>query len=357
MDAHAAKRYVAGLRANTSLYFPFLVYYRISYYQSSLFPVPELGQLCLSGFSAEVVAAANEESSAALVTLRALMSTALVAADPAGLTPSSGRLIGHLGSSEWLGLDWSELILGSEGSSQRIGSWPLFGALVLLRESVWPPPPRGSCSEASIFADALSSALAKDEVVPVTTSMDFLEETPVAVCGSSGFVLRAAAHLAVADWARQTSASLEGFESVVREALRNAQKLLRTALGRDAGLLPEGFLGLEALAGMSGGSEALWLLDRLQCASEVLVQLPGRRAWRGAENSGMRNDVDISYRLALFPFRELVSDFVRARGVPYCNESILRAVQRLARRLERAKASHVRLVEVGANLGDCIIWA
>ena len=38
-----------------------------------------------------------------------------------------------------------------------------------------------------------------------------------------------------------------------------------------------------------------------------------------AENVGMRNDVKISYQLFVFPFRELVSDFVRARKVPYCN--------------------------------------
>lgn len=133
-----------------------------------------------------------------------------------------------------------------------------------------------------------------------------------------------------------------------------------------------------------------------------------------ADNVGMRNDVEISYQLLVFPYRELVSDFVRARKVPYCNvslacahhplkcareqqldsqESILRLVQILARRLHRRRASavcnlneehlhccqaaagclplkefcsgcsgfricclKVNVVEVGANLGDCSLW-
>ena len=84
-----------------------------------------------------------------------------------------------------------------------------------------------------------------------------------------------------------------------------------------------------------------------------LLLSPFKKAVSEAENIGMRNDVDISYRLFLFPYRELVSDFVRARGVPYCNvrpawslqtsvfrqESILRIVQLLARHLQREGAS------------------
>ena len=43
-----------------------------------------------------------------------------------------------------------------------------------------------------------------------------------------------------------------------------------------------------------------------------------------AENIGMRSDTDISYKLLVFPYRELVSDFVRARRVPYCNVELPR---------------------------------
>lgn len=140
-------------------------------------------------------------------------------------------------------------------------------------------------------------------------------------------------------------------------------------------------LGLGELSTFPGGSELFWILDRrsgvvsgleldmsckvyvdvlwfssllpairfwvrLQCAPTVDITGEAHRFWMGvlgllwcgtmveirsqafaefsaamseAENVGMRNDVKISYQLFVFPFRELVSDFVRARKVPYCN--------------------------------------
>lgn len=67
------------------------------------------------------------------------------------------------------------------------------------------------------------------------------------------------------------------------------------------------------------------LLWRLYCRDEfcrhvVLQAVDVGRRWRNkAENVGMKNDVEINYKLSIFPYRELVSDFVRARQVPYCN--------------------------------------
>ena len=115
-------------------------------------------------------------------------------------------------------------------------------------------------------------------------------------------------------------------------------------------------LGLSKLSTLPGGCDILWMLDRLQCAHMVNIHQRAHQFWMGAENIGMRNDVDISYRLFLFPYRELVSDFVRARLIPYCNESILRLVQVLCRRLQREGASTAKVIEVGANLGDCSLW-
>ncbi|CAK9072703.1 Probable serine/threonine-protein kinase dyrk2 (Dual specificity tyrosine-phosphorylation-regulated kinase 2), partial [Durusdinium trenchii] len=222
MSRDKAAQYASSLQRNISLYFPFLAYYQISYYKSELFDATAIGRLVQIGFPAELEESLGDSLSGAQLTFKALVSTALIAADPDGLSPRSSWLIANSQADDWL-------------------------------------------SDAS-------------------------------------------------------------------------------------------FLGLEQLSTLPGGAELFWLLDRLQCTSIVDIVLQPHQFWMGADNVGMRNDVKINYQLFVFPYRELVSDFVRARKVPYCNESILRVVQTLARRLHRTRASAVHVVEIGANLGDCSVW-
>ncbi|CAJ1332552.1 unnamed protein product [Effrenium voratum] len=343
---NSAAQFARTLQRNVSLYFPFLAYYHISFFRSDLFDVPRLGGLAQSGFPGDLEDALGDSSAAAALTLKALVSGVLIAADPDGLTARSTLLFANLLADDWLRLDWKREL---DCSTSRRFCWPVFGALATLRDSAWPPAE--FCSAATSFSEALQKAVQSNEAVDLMLSLDFLE-TPPASCGHAGAdVLRAAASLAVADWVRQAAAQ-EGVDpdvSAVQDAVGTAQDLLQSFAGSP-------LLGLAGLSAAPGGAELLWLLDRLQCASEVAIDGKAHRSWLGAENIGMKNDVDIRYVVSVFPHRELVSDFLRARQVPYCNESILRAAQRLARRLQQTGARSVRVVEVGANLGDCSLW-
>ena len=112
------------------------------------------------------------------------------------------------------------------------------------------------------------------------------------------------------------------------------------------------------------------LLDRLLgCVSEVSLQLkaPG---FVDSENRPFplaAGSSPIEFLLAVYPYRELVSDFVRARKVPYCNGGVLRVAESLAtktgRREEGGSRSSTRtprkqhhVLEVGASLGDCLLF-
>lgn len=78
------------------------------------------------------------------------------------------------------------------------------------------------------------------------------------------------------------------------------------------------------------GLYTCWTRDMTQIASIVLSPLKEHilhHNFLEADNVGMRNDVEINYQLLVFPYRELVSDFVRARKVPYCNASLACAHQ------------------------------
>lgn len=336
--------FAESLQRNVSLYFPFLAYYQISYYRAAIFDLTEVGALAKYGFPADVENVLGASASAASLTLKALVSAALIAADPDGISPRSSWLLDEPAAS-WLGLSWHREV--EECSRlERPFCWPLFGALGMLRDSAWPSSQSAACSEASTsFWTELRKALSTHQAVPLLNSLGFLEaeECP------ADLLLRADATLAVADWARR-AALQEGSLADVKEAIQTAQELTQRILGGSS------LLGLDELSAWPGGSELFWLLDRLQCATEVSIQLLKGHTFMGAENIGMRSDVDIIYKLLLFPYRELVSDFIRARRVPYCNESILREVQKLAKRLQRAGAHKVRVIEVGANLGDCSIW-
>ncbi|CAE8603017.1 unnamed protein product [Polarella glacialis] len=87
------------------------------------------------------------------------------------------------------------------------------------------------------------------------------------------------------------------------------------------------------------------LLDRLSCSPEVVLRLPAAASVRQP-------------KLAVLPLREKVSDVVRACQMPYCDldfqELALRAA---ASASSPTAAGRLRIVEVGANLGDCTVWA
>lgn len=351
MSRDKAAQYASSLQRNISLYFPFLAYYQISYYKSELFDATAIGRLVQTGFPAELEESLGDSWSGAQLTFKALVSTALIAADPDGLSPRSSWLIANSQADDWLSLDWQKEL---ECTRFRQFCWPVFGALALLRDTAWHPAE--FCLAATSFSYALHQAVQSNEVVPLQLSLDFLQESESSCGDKDARVLRAAATLAVADWARRTAmqkggASASSAQEGVQRAIAKAQSLLMQVLPGDAS-----FLGLEELSTLPGGAELFWLLDRLQCASMVDIVVQPHQFWMGADNVGMRNDVKINYQLFVFPYRELVSDFVRARKVPYCNESILRVVQTLARRLHRTRASAVHVVEIGANLGDCSVW-
>ncbi|CAK9057419.1 unnamed protein product, partial [Durusdinium trenchii] len=82
------------------------------------------------------------------------------------------------------------------------------------------------------------------------------------------------------------------------------------------------------------------LADRLACQAEVRWRLPGQA--EGSSKPWME----------LLPIPEKVSDVVRACRLPYCDLSFMELVLRVA-----AVSSSLQLLEVGANLGDCSLWA
>eukprot|EP00913_Durusdinium_trenchii_P018738 g17608.t1 len=345
-----AFHYVNSLQKNISLYFPFLVYYQISYYKSPLFDITSIGGWLQRGFPAELEEVFGDSLASARLTLRALVSTALIAADPNELSPSSSWLIADSPADDWLSLDWQK---EATCAVHRAFCWPVFGALALLRDTAWHPA--GFCEASTSFSNALYNAVQTNEAVPLKQSLDFLHEPPRSCGEQDARVLRAAATLAVADWARRTAKrGVQSVEEEVQDAVATAYALVSEVLEGEGG--GPSFLGLQALSMLPGGSELLWILDRLQCAPVVSMTAQAHEFWKGAENVGMKNDVEINYKLSIFPYRELVSDFVRARQVPYCNESILQLVQALARRLDHSNARSVQVIEIGANLGDCALW-
>lgn len=345
MHEHAsvASSVLARWEARLSLYFPFLVYYHIAYYKSTLFPLPEVALLAQAGLPSGDTSVAEAESLLGTLTMRALLALAAAAADPQGIEGQAGSLLARHNMDSWLvRLDWVRV------SQSR---WPLFGALAKLREMLPPPPP--ACSATGrVFLERVSQALKADIAVSSAASLSFLEEgagTDLPACSMVDVLLPVVAHLAIADALR----THETLQAVVVRQMRRSQALAAELFSRENHTA----FGLAALASVPGGVQMLWLLDRIQCRAEATVSIPAGLSWLGAENVGMRSDVGISYRIRVFPHRELVSDFLRSRSVPYCNESILRVIQRLAQRLHKEGAREVRIVEVGSNLGDCVLWA
>eukprot|EP00392_Amoebophrya_sp_AT5.2_P017990 g18433.t1 len=105
----------------------------------------------------------------------------------------------------------------------------------------------------------------------------------------------------------------------------------------------------------------------------LLLQPPG---FVDSENEFFELRTPTDLRIAVFPERELVSDFLRARRVPYCNGGVLKAVEnyfdgggadsdlevdqmqspKFAPTSTSKNRENLHLVEVGANLGDCLLF-
>jgi FkbM family methyltransferase len=84
------------------------------------------------------------------------------------------------------------------------------------------------------------------------------------------------------------------------------------------------------------------LFDRLASKSTVNVSLSPTAVTR-------------SYVAHLFPFHEKVSDYVRACSQPYCDQVFIELLLVVGRYYD--KSQPIWLLEVGANLGDCALWA
>ena len=83
----------------------------------------------------------------------------------------------------------------------------------------------------------------------------------------------------------------------------------------------------------------LWeLLDRLECRQKIRILMPP---------AAVRGD----YYSVVFPFREKVSNYVRTCKAPYCDHNFFELMESVR------TVPNLRLLEVGANLGDCALWA
>lgn len=180
-------------------------------------------------------------------------------------------------------------------------------------------------------------------------------------------LLRALAQLALADWQRREGANRQygwlmdalnvSAAELVQYAQRNVQSAMRVECHGAADPRNSRTINLRLRALWTIPSALWWLLDRQSCQPTVDIITRKNYLFRGAENAKMRSDVDVRYTLVVFPHRELVSDYARLHRVPYCNQAVLCAVQELARALQLANAANARIIEVGANLGDCVLWA
>eukprot|EP00400_MALV-I_sp_L67-5_P000233 gene233-1095_t len=80
------------------------------------------------------------------------------------------------------------------------------------------------------------------------------------------------------------------------------------------------------------------MLDRIECSTSVRIRMPP---------ASKRGD----YYSTVFPFREKVSNFVRACEQPYCEHNFFEFMESLR------DIPNTRLIEVGSNLGDCALWS
>eukprot|EP00438_Fugacium_kawagutii_P028266 Skav219407 [mRNA] locus=scaffold1139:133189:145306:+ [translate_table: standard] len=206
MSRDKAAKYARSLQRNISLYFPFLAYYQISYYKSALFDIPEIGKLVQHGFPADLQESLGDSWNSAQLTLKALVSTAFIAAE--GLSPRSSWLIENLKADDWL-RDWEHLRCIQDGPC-----WPIFGALALLRDTAWLPARYDECDAATDFSHALRQAVQSNEAGQHDHFA--VHEQIEQLChgwqkNAKGLqVLRAAATLAVADWVTWSDQALTG---------------------------------------------------------------------------------------------------------------------------------------------------
>lgn len=185
----------------------------------------------------------------------------------------------------------------------------------------------------NVYLDAMWTA----DLPYLDEVQEHLENWRAVPASSSTFVLsyhetsaltKATALLATADTLRPPRISHEDAGSMLRIVRRAAY------------LIQENLLKAEypPLVPLSSRWPIFQLMDRLSCVTEVALELPSTAAVPRP-------------RMALLPFREKVSDVVRACRAPYCDFSFMELVLRLVH-----PGKQLRLWEVGANLGDCTLW-
>merc|ERR1719247_784159 len=179
------------------------------------------------------------------------------------------------------------------------------------------------------------------EHVPLTDSVDLmvrLKKNEPGDYGQDRFawsVAMASAHLAFAESIRHVDPALVGGPSVLSQQIHAALEYLKPVIQS----ITDGYI--PPMMFFSSGWPIFRLLDRL--ASAPVSRVP------------MHNPAAAvpSYEAHLFPFHEKVSDFVRACGVPYCDQIFIELLMAVERSVNRT----VWLIEIGANLGDCSLFA
>jgi len=206
------------------------------------------------------------------------------------------------------------------------------------------------------FAKIMRQAIFHNTPVPLEASMWRLRHVMGAANseqGDSCTAEEAAAFLSIADNLQWRFGAIGAdIENLAQQGVR----CLLVALHKD----PLGALRSAALP--------LHLLDRLCLAQEVLVKLrsPTRlttwtsgRGTTGVENrtgvlaahTGMRR-----LRMSILPYRDVVSDHIRATGTVHCPRRFqMLVIDAVAK--HQAHGNPVRVVELGAFLGDCVLWA
>eukprot|EP00929_Paragymnodinium_shiwhaense_P091857 TRINITY_DN51742_c0_g1_i1.p1 TRINITY_DN51742_c0_g1~~TRINITY_DN51742_c0_g1_i1.p1 ORF type:complete len:613 (-),score=111.50 TRINITY_DN51742_c0_g1_i1:7-1764(-) len=160
---------------------------------------------------------------------------------------------------------------------------------------------------------------------------------------------RAAALLASAQGLRLTTRELEDTVDQVGDLVARAAE----DLAAWAGSLP-GESGLRELAAGLADWPVLQLLADLEVSDVAEVRASGKPEPNGPS---LRFQPMESTRMAVIPFRELISDHNRVVRKFHCNIDFLMAVEAWATKHLPEKDRRLVAVEVGCALGDCLIWA
>eukprot|EP00927_Polykrikos_kofoidii_P060183 TRINITY_DN55249_c0_g1_i1.p1 TRINITY_DN55249_c0_g1~~TRINITY_DN55249_c0_g1_i1.p1 ORF type:complete len:1045 (-),score=104.95 TRINITY_DN55249_c0_g1_i1:119-3178(-) len=248
--------------------------------------------------------------------------------------------------------------------------WPIFGALAILFQAQAPAgPPQietiklTACQDHAVISAGVrlltalrrSSALAREgrsfNSIPVSLPSGFLASAIAAGC-TQPTALHSAAYAILAD--KQARGRFANGEALLR---RSQQSLNRLLDGPKLDTVHRANR-VAALATSLAGIELMEQLDRMQCQSVAVVAGP---TGRGGD----------PLLLAVHPFHDLASDLARLdRRLPCSSaavgEAVMQAVVEARASSEYlASPSHgrrgctdvIRVVEVGAGIGGCILWA